>query len=310
MGIISHYFRINPKLQNPAVLFLLFFLVCPASDSFAQMLNLDPIPWSVPADSTSSQAFIIEVARFEETTFDWAADRLQLTLILPAGLKGTYFLRMPHITFDKGDIPLFSRWPGVQGEAVVDTFWTENRVSSFGQIEAGANSWVDWPLVGRIHYGGAIGLPVGSDRLYPISSVSFPLRGEIRKDLELVPGVHLALSAGSLYNLDSGSDLLDPQAFPNGQRWGAALSLYGGPNRRIVLDYDQQNREGRRSTLVGLQGWLPWSDDGSWGLRVDRQLGGSIDSCATWRVALSWRFDNARHRPGYEEPDPELSLEK
>ena len=96
-------------------------------------------------------------------------------LILPAGSGGTFFVRIPHVTFDKGDVPLFSRRPWVQGEALADTFWTERRVSSFGQLELGVNSLRRFPLLGETHYGGAIGLPVGTDRLYPYSSVSFPV---------------------------------------------------------------------------------------------------------------------------------------
>ena len=304
MALPTHFRLSLPEPRVLAVFFLLLFFFGPVNGGMAQMLHLDPIPWSVPADSTSSQALIVEAARFQETKFDWAVDRLLLTLILPAGSNGTFFLRMPHVTFDMGDVPLFSRWPLIQGEAEVDTFWTERRVSSFGQLEVGVNSLHDLPHVHRIHYGAAIGLPVGTDRLYPLSSVSFPLRVEVRKDLVLRRGAHLALGAGYLYNIDSGSDLLDSTAFPDGWRWGAALSLFGGRNRRVVLDYDQQNRKGHRSMLAGLQVWLPWSDDGSWGLRVDRELAGSLDRYADWRFALSWRFGDPQHRPGYEEPEP------
>ena len=304
MAVPSPQRRPRSRLRARAVFFLLFLSVGPVTVSFAQMLHLDPIPWSVPADSTSAQALIIETARFRDAKFDWAADRLLLTLILPAGSQGTFFLRMPHVTSDLGDTPLFARWPWVQGEAAVDTFWTERRVSSFGQLEVGANSWHDLPWVGPTHYGAAVGLPVGTDRLYPFSSVSFPLRLEVHKDLEWRPGVHLALSAGYLYNIDSGSDLLDSLAFPDGWRWGGALSFFGGRNRRVVLDYEQQDREGRRSMLAGLQVWLPWSRNGSWGLRGDRELAGSLDRYAAWRLALSWRFDNPRYRPGHQEMDP------
>ena len=304
MASFTHHRHLLPNRFFPALLFSFFLLAGSATICSAQMLHLDPIPWFVPADSTSSQALIVEVSRFQEPKFDWSADRLQLMLILPAGSGGTFFVRIPHVTFDKGDVPLFSRWPWVQGEALADTFWTERRVSSFGQLELGVNSLRRFPLLGETHYGGAIGLPVGTDRLYPYSSVSFPLRVEIRKDLRLRRRTHLALEAGYLYNLDSGSDLLDPMAFANGWRCGAALSLYGGRNRRIVLDLNHENRDGHLSTLTGLEAWLPWSADGSWSLRVDRELAGSLDRYATWRFSVSWRFDNPRHRPGYEETKP------
>jgi hypothetical protein len=280
-------------------------VLCPGfvSGAAAQMLHLDPIPWSIPADSTSSKALIVEVSRFEESKFGWAGDRLMLTLVLPAGEDATTFVRIPYVMFDRGDVSLFSRWPWVQGEAEVDTFWSERRVSSFGQIEVGANGRADWPLLGGIHYGGAIGLPVGTDRLYPLSSISVPIRVEGRKDFALDSRFHLALSAGYLYNLDSGSDLLDATAFPGGWRWGSSLSLLGGRNRRVILDYDHQNRDGRRSQLAGIQCWLPWSKDGSWSARVERQLAGSLDRYATWRFVLAWRFGNPLNRPGSEEPE-------
>lgn len=287
----------SPGLRSLLAVCILLYGLWLVPGASAQMLRLDPIPWAVPTDSTSSQAFVVEMSRFEEPKFGWAANRLMLTLVLPAGEEGSYFVRMPFVTFDRGDVSLFGRWPWIQGEAEVDTFWTERRVSSFGQIEAGMNARVDWPVLGQIYYGGAIGLPTGSDRLYPISSISIPIRAEGRKDIALGSRVHLALSLGGLYNIDSSSDLLDPRAFPGGWRSGAALSLLGGRDRRLILDYDHQDREGHRSQLVGLQCWLPWTSDGSWSLRLERELAGSLDRFASWRFSASWRIENPLSRP-------------
>jgi len=294
MAKIFHFEHSRPSPGTLAVPFFALLVALLPTLAFAQMLHLDPVPWTAVADSTAGPALVVEVTRFEESKFDWSADRIQLTLMLPMGDRGEIFVRMPHCTVDFGSTSLLSRWPWVEGEeeavAAIDTFWTERRVSSFGQLEVGADRWADWPLLGRTHYGAALGLPVGTDRLYPFSSVSFPLRLEVRKVLELQPGRLLFLEAGYLYNVDSGQDRLDETAFADGWRGGAVLQLGRGRTKRLLVDYHYENREGRRSQTAGLQIQLPWLVDGSWGLRADRELAGSLNRYAEWRFSLVWRF--------------------
>ena len=297
MATIFHFEHSRPSPGAPAVLFFALLVALLPTVAAAQMLHLDPVPWSAVTDSTAGPALVVEVTRFEESKFDWSANRIQLTLLLPMGDRGEVFVRMPHYTADFGSTSLWSRWPSVEGgeEAVAaaDTFWTERRVSSFGQLEVGANRWAYWPLLGRTHYGAALGLPVGTDRLYPFSSVSFPLRLEVRKVLELRSGGLLFLEAGYLYNVDSGQDRLDETAFPDGWRGGAVLQLGSRRTKKLLLDYHYENREGRRSQTAGLQIQLPWLVDGSWGLRADRELAGSLNRYAEWRFSLVWRFDTS-----------------
>ena len=57
---------------------------------------------------------------------------------------------------------------------------------------------------------------------------------------------------------------------------------------------------------MGVQGWVPWTADGSVGLKIARELQGSLDRPADWYFSLSWRFDSPKYRQGLEEK-PEVS---
>lgn len=231
----------------PPVLGLLLGLAAPAA---AQMVHLDPMLWTAPTDSLAGPSLEIRIDRFEEPKFDWAADRALLTLRLPTSPTSGYFVRLPHATFDFGDTPLFQRWPWLEpelpdGEEESDVFWSERRVTSFGQIEIGGDRHARWPWLGEFAYGGALGLPTGTDRLYPISSISFPLRLEARKTWGAGSGLQLDLDAGGLVNVDSGGDTLDENAFPGGWHAGLGLRLGSAQGRRLRLELDHQDREGR-----------------------------------------------------------------
>jgi hypothetical protein len=259
-------------------------------------MHLDAIPWFTPADSTSRLALVVEINRFHDPKFDWNLNRILLTAVLPAGDDATFFLRLPHLTFDTGDIPLADRWPWVIGENGQNGWPHEKRISSFGQIEVGVTGPARLPLLGGVDYALALGLPTGSDKVYPFSSTSLPLRVELKKIIPLGRTTHLGLVAGYLSNMDSGRDNLTSTAFPSGYHLGAAVDLYQGRGSRLGLTYDFQDRESRRSQLAGVQWWLPWGADGSLGFKVGRELQGTLDRPAAWYFTLAWRLDSARYR--------------
>lgn len=273
------------------------YLLPPAASG--QLLHLDPLPFFAAADSTSRLALMVSAERHEDGKFGWSANRLLVTAVLPAGSAATFFVRMPHTTFDNGGLPLFSRWPWLEPE-VTDTRWPDvNRRSSLGQPEIGLTGPMLFSALRQWDIGVALGLPAGSDHVYPFGSASIPLRVEMRRRLEWSSGLHAGLTIGLLKSMGSGKDLLDGDvAFPSGNHLGAEVGLRPGPRTRIVLSYDRHDRAGRLSQQLGLRVWLPWTEVGSVGLDFAHELQGTLDRGAAWRVGLTYRFDSPKHRIG------------
>ena len=271
----------------------------------AQLLHMDPLPFFTPADSTSRLALTVDVDRFVDTKTDWTLNRLMLTAVLPAGDDGTFFLRLPYLTFDTGEIPVGSRWPWVLGPEGGEGWPNEKRISSFGKIEIGVTGPLVLPLLRGVDYGLALGLPSGVDRLYPFSATSIPFRVQLRKPVVLGGGLQAGFMAGYLIHMDSGKEFLDAYAFPSGYQLGASLARYGRPGSRWHLTWDYRNEDGRKSQLVGVQGWVPWTDDGSVGFKVSREIQGTLDRGAEWLFTLSWRLDSPKYRQGQVEKPKE-----
>lgn len=269
-----------------------------AGPARAQLLHLDPLPFFTPADSTSRLALVVDVQRFDDSKFDWRTNRLLLTAILPAGDDATFFLRLSHLNFDTGAVPLRSRWPWTLGGDTPVDWPGEKRLSGFGKLEIGVTGPVVLPGLGGSDYGLALGLPTSDDRLYPLSSRSIPFRVQVRKPVVLSHGLQAGFLVGYLLHIDSGGQELDPFSFPSGFQLGASLARYGGRGTGWSLTWDYRNDDGRRSQLVGVQKWLPWSKTGTIGLRLGREIQGSLDRAAEWYFGLSWRLDSPGHRQG------------
>ncbi len=264
-------------------------------------MHMDPLPFFTPADSTSRLALVVDVDRSVDPKFEWSANRLMLTAILPAGDDGTFFLRLPYLTFDTGEIPVSSRWPWVLGPEGGDGWPNEKRISSFGKITIGVTGPLVVPLVKGVDYGLDVGLPSGVDRVYPFSATSIPLRIQLRKPFVLGNRLQAGLLAGYLIHMDSGKEVLDPDAFPSGYQLGASLARHGGRGSRWNLTWDYRNENDRRSQLVGVQAWVPWTDAGAVGFKVSREIQGTLDRGAEWYFALSWRLNSPKYRQGQEE---------
>ena len=286
------------------VLLLLFGSMLMPAPANAQLLHLDPIPWTTPADSTSRLAMVVDVNRFTDPKFNWNMNRILLTAVLPAGDDAIFFLRLPHLTFDTGGISVAERWPWAMGEDGQDGWPYEKRISSFGQIEVGITGPFGLKWLGPLDYALALGLPTGSDRVYPFSSQSLPLRVEIKKTYALGRTPHLGLVAGYLWNMDSGKNFLDPYAFPSGYHLGASLDFFRGPGSRLGFTYDFEDRQSRKSQLAGVQWWFRWGEAGSMGLKVAAELQGTLDRPAAWYFTLGWRLDSLRYRPQEDPAGP------
>jgi hypothetical protein len=259
-------------------------------------MHLDPLPYFTSADSTSRLALQVDVDRFSDAKFNWTLNRMLLTAILPAGDAGIFFLRLPLLRFDTGETPVGARWPWVLGPDGQDGWPYESSISSFGKIEVGTVGPFSLPFVGGLDYGLALGLPTGADRTYPFSAKSIPLRIQVRKPVAVTAGVQAGFGAGYLVHMDSGDDFLDPIAFPSGSWLGASLAGFGRRGARWQLSWDYRNENDRKSQLVGVQGWVPWAASGAVGLKIARELQGSLDRPAAWYFSISWRLDSPKYR--------------
>jgi len=279
-----------------AALLLLVFGVAPLH---AQLVYLDDMPFFAPADSTSRLALVADFNRFEDSKFGWSVNRLLVTIVLPAGQQATYFIRMPFTTFDTGQVPLFSRWPWLEGIGGGEGWPNARRITSLSQPEIGVTGPTGLPFLPNWHYGVALGLPAGTDRLYPFGSVGMPFRLDLRKIYPWGADKEFGLTLGYLLNMASANDYLEgEEAFLNGYHLGGVLNWYKGRNSRLALAYDFHNRQGRISQLLGAQAWVPWSQDGSIGFKVSRELQGSLDRPAAWYFTISFRLDSQKYRPG------------
>ncbi len=279
---------------------IILFFVGPNSLN-AQTVYRDDLPFFAPADSTSRMAMVVDFNRFEDGKFGWSVNRLLVSVVLPAGDKGVYYIRMPFASFDTGDVPLFSRWPWVRNPEG-EIGWPNGRlITSFGQPEIGSTGLAPMPVLDRLYYSVGLGLPTGAERLYPFSSTGMPLRLELRKVFELDPLRELGVTLGYLATLASSSDQLnEDEAYPSGFHVGSVLNWYRGRNSRLALAYDFHNFSSRISQTLGIQAWMPWTDDASLGLKVSRELQGSLDRPAAWYFTISFRLDNDDYRPGRE----------
>ena len=289
------------RFRAAAVLVTLI-LIAFAGTARAQLPHLDPLPHFTPADSTSRLAAIFELDRNEDPEFDWSLNRLMVTAILPAGGRAAWFLRLPVMTFDTGQVPVADRWPWVIGDGVAPGWPHESIISGFGQIEVGATGPVGFWFFKEWRYGVGLGLPTGRNDLYPWSAGGMPLRLELRPGWALGGGKYLWLRGQAILHADATGNDLAPEAFPNGAQLGAEFAWYLGRGHRWTVGYDRDRREGRRSQMVTLAAWFPWTEKASVGLRVRAELQGTLDRPALWYFTLAFRFDGRRQTES--EPPP------
>ncbi len=266
----------------------------------AQLPHLDAMPWIAPADSSSRLALLAGVDRFVDDSTNWTANRVMLTALMPAGQNGVFFLRLPYLSFDTDGYSVAERWPETVGDEQPADWPGGERLVGFGQIEVGATGPTGLAGLGAWQYAVALGLPTGQNTLYPWSSTSLPLRLQARRDMRSGGPWHLWLGGGYLLHMDASGDNLSSAAFPNGWLFTAEWALLRGRGSSWHLNLDWEDRNTRRSLQVGAQVWLPWTADGSCGLRLVRELENTDNRPAQWRLTLAWRFDSPAHRPEAE----------
>jgi len=259
----------------------------------AQIPYLDPLPWSAAADTSGRRSLEVSWDRFDDQEFHWSADRVGLTGLLASGEHTRLFLRMHYLSLDTDGHPALGRWPSLRGEDADPGWPDEAQIVGFGRPEIGLLGRLRLPLLGPGRYGLALGLPIGRDQLYPLSDASMPLRLAWRRELGGGSPWRLSLTVQGLQHMDSAHDFLEPAAFPSGVIYSGAVGWRRGPHRGLELSWRESHLEGRRSALLGLQGWLPWGDRNALGIAVRRELAGSAERPFGTQVTLAWRLVSA-----------------
>ena len=259
----------------------------------AQLPYLDPLPHFTAADSTSRKAAIFEIVRNEDPDTGWSLNRLLATVVLPAGGRAAWYLRLPVMTFDRDDLPVAERWPSAVGTSESAGWPHETFGSGIGQLEVGVTGPVGFGFFETWRYGFGMGLPTAGNDLYPWTAGGMPVRLQLRPGFILGGGRHLWLQGGYIMHLDASGEALTPEAFPDGVQVGAEFAWYRGRGRRWLATWDWEDRDERVSHMVGAAVWFPWTRAGSVGLRVRHELRNTDHRPARWYFTLSFRFDGS-----------------
>lgn len=275
-----------------------------AASARAQIPDLEAPPWTALAD-TSRASVLFGAERLRDPGVHWSVARLGLTVVWSPGETTRLFVRESYLTFTAGYLRSLVRWPGIAGPEAGAAWPNESQVSGWSRPEVGVLTRAGLPLLGRAELALAAGLPIGRDEFYPYSSASFPLRLLLRRGVPVGWGLSLAGLAGGTLHLDSGREVLDPEAFPSGFSLGAALLRDGGEKGELAVEAESAG--GRTLVRARLDWWLHLSAEQAVRLRWQQFLGGGDDRpfetglSIAWRVALPSAADG---RPGEEPAGP------
>lgn len=263
----------------------------------AQVHHLQEIPWHV-LDGEGPR-FGAEMAWLQqrESRTRWHADRLGLTVLAPAGGRGAFFLRLEYVRFDSGGRSAPDRWPqtapGVFEESgTADPAWPyESIINDFARPELGFVFPARLPLAGAGRMGVRAGLPIGTDRLYPMSAGCLPLSIDWRAVRHLSGAWKAAVRAGFEHTFASSGDELDGSAFPGGWRYAWEAGYRDGRGLGADLVWSARELDGGRNVRrLTLQGWVPLGQGNFCRLLLARDLGRVSDRLATWSLGVTWHF--------------------
>lgn len=278
-----------PARMTAACLVVLGFGVL-ASPLSAQIPRLDAVPWYALTDSTSRAGVTFNLDRFWDDDTGWSVHRLGITMTGSFGLRSVYYLRAHVMRFDTDDLPVLTRWPELRGEGAADDWPGTTSPNGLARPELGLMVPLPLPLVGPTDAALVMGLPVGSDSLYPFSAGSWPLRLDVRRSWRLAPPWWLAVQAGGETTFDSSGEDLTPEAFPDGWRFGAEAAWQPSTWRQVKAGYEERRLGGRASRRASLAAWFPLGGGNAVGLVATRELGPRNHRAATSELSLLWRF--------------------
>ncbi len=298
------------SLRTPSIvrLFQLLAFCLLAAPATAQIHHLEDLPWHAAADSSNRRGVLVSWDQFRDSDTHWRTDRFSVTALMPTGEQGVFFVRAGYLRFDTADARVFDRWPRLRavdddGASVADEDWPgESMVGGFAQPALGLIVPFGAPGLGAGNLGLQVGLPIGSDELYPLASRSLPLIVDWRRPWSGVASLFGAVRVGYEQTLDSSGDELDAEAFPDGLRYGLELGTDPQRDRGLVVDWAARElASGHHSRRLQLSGWLPAGAGTVVRLHLARDLGGRADRYATWTIGLSWSLAGL---PRDDEPAP------
>lgn len=263
----------------------------------AQVHHLAEAPWHALDTGPRRRGVEMSWQQAIEPGVGWRSDRLGLVVLMPLGRQATAFVRADYLRFDTGDRPVFARWPQLQpadqqGSDAADSGWPHEAViNGFGRPEFGLLTPLTLPLVGRGDLGLQVGLPIGTDRLYPLSAACIPLRADWRRTVVTTGALHARLRVGSERTFSTLGDELEADAYPNGWRYALQVgSPPGRPHGWQIAWTARELEDGRHERRVSLGGWLPLPDGHLLLVQAMRSLGDRTDRHATWIFGLTWHL--------------------
>jgi hypothetical protein len=256
----------------------------------AQVHHLAEAPWQALAGDSWRRSVEMSWQQALEPDSGWRVDRLGLTILMPMGQRSLAFVRADYLRFDTGDRPVFSRWPQLLPEEGDPDWPYETIINNFGRPEFGVLLPLTLPLAGPGDLGFQVGLPIGTDRLYPQSAACIPLRADWRRIVATTRSLQVAVRLGFESTFSTIGDDLAPAAYPDGWRWAfVAGSVQERPRGWQLAWTARELQDARNDRNLNLSGWLPLPDGHRLVLQVARAIGDRDDRSATWVYGLTWR---------------------
>lgn len=263
----------------------------------AQIHHLAELPWHVTAADGGRRGVELSWQQDLDSSSHWRADRFGLSVRVPLGARGLFFLSGDYLRFDTAALPARQRWPrleptGQDAPANPDSNWPgEAIINGFGRPELGLIFPFVLPLAGQGMLGLRAGLPIGTDRLYPLSCACLPLSCDWRAARILRGRWQAAVRVGLEHTFASAGDELSDQAFPGGWRYGGELGQEETRERGFCLSWSARELAGgRHGRSLALSGWLPLGEGHQLRLQVARDCGDRADRFAQWSMRLSWHL--------------------
>lgn len=263
----------------------------PVAPAAAQVHELDPVPWSALADSTSRAGVAMSWDLKLGGEQRWRGQRLGLELRVPVGAAGMLFLRGHHVRLETGNGSALERWPSLRAEDLSDgdvAGWPgEDLVEDFGQPEVGLLIPLPVPLLGPGDGAVTVRLPFGKEELYPIESRALVLRFEWRRRGIAIGPLGLSGWIGRESAYDASGDVFVAEAFPGGWRYGVDLGLPSSRSRGLSLGWQARelanDRHQRRAVA---EAWVEIPGRHRLRLAAVRELGVTAHRFADWQLGI------------------------
>jgi hypothetical protein len=263
----------------------------------AQVHHLQDIPWHVVGGESRRLGVELTWVQYREPRYRWHADRVGIGFYIPLGGRGCFFLREDYMRFDTAGRSVFDRWPMARSADLEepdpgDSDWPyESIINGFGRPEIGLVLPLNVPLLGHGHLGMRGGLPIGTNRLYPLSAGCLPLSADWRASRRISGFLEAAARIGYERTFASSGDELHESAFPQGWRYGFEIGTRVDRSRGVSISWSARELEGgRHLRRLALGGWLPLGQGHKVRLLAVRDLGDPVHRLSTWTVGLTWHL--------------------